>query len=272
MESTAWSVESREALAAVAASVAALAALTGPGQDLSDPSGIDPSRDADPRRDDPLRDLADACLDGLAEVARLEARTAAVKVRLAAEYVRAATALAPPAASPQEHTAREMAVVAEVACVLTVSERSAGALLSDCQTLTTALPLTLAALQAGTISWQHARIMVDETAGLDPPGRLRWRRTSWTPTHPTPPAGARPGSWCRAGSAPRHAPGGNATTRSASRNATPSVPRTGGWSSSRTGTAWPGSTRTFRPIPRRGSGNGPPPQPAPCRARTRPGP
>ena len=79
MESTAWSVESREALAAVAASVAALAALTGPGPDLSDPSGIDPSRDADPRRDDPLRDLADACLDGLAEVARLEARTAAAK-------------------------------------------------------------------------------------------------------------------------------------------------------------------------------------------------
>ena len=70
MESTAWGVESREALEAVAASVAALAALIGPGQDLSDPPGIDPSRYADPRRDDPLRDLADACLDGLAEVAR----------------------------------------------------------------------------------------------------------------------------------------------------------------------------------------------------------
>lgn len=116
---------------------------------------------------DPLRDVADACLDRLAELARLEARTAALKARLAAEYVRAAT-LAPPAASPQECTAREMAVVAEVACVLTVSERSASAFLSDSQALTAALPLTLDALQAGTISWQHARIMVDETAGLDP--------------------------------------------------------------------------------------------------------
>ena len=34
----------------------------------------------------------------------------ALKVRLAAEYAAAAGALAPPAASPQEHTAREMAL------------------------------------------------------------------------------------------------------------------------------------------------------------------
>ncbi|WP_313959660.1 DUF222 domain-containing protein [Arthrobacter sp. U41] len=119
---------------------------------------------------DLLRELADACLEGMAEVARLEARAAAVKVRLAAEYAAAVAALAPLVASPQERTAQEMAVVAEVACVLTVSERSAGALLSDAQVLTTALPLTLGALEAGTISWQHARIMVDETANLDPVG------------------------------------------------------------------------------------------------------
>ncbi|MFC7849254.1 DUF222 domain-containing protein [Arthrobacter sp. NPDC057388] len=34
--------------------------------------------------------------------------------------------------------------------------------------LTTELPVTLAALQAGGISWQHARIMCDETEGLSP--------------------------------------------------------------------------------------------------------
>ncbi|WP_211883373.1 DUF222 domain-containing protein, partial [Pseudarthrobacter albicanus] len=60
--------------------------------------------------------------------------------------------------------------VAEVACVLTVSKRTAGTLLSECQALTTALPLTLTALQAGTISWQHARIIVEETTSLDPAG------------------------------------------------------------------------------------------------------
>ena len=62
----------------------------------------------------------------------MEARTAALKVRLAADYAQATRALAPPAASPQDRAAQEMAVVAEVACVLTVSERTAGALLSEC--------------------------------------------------------------------------------------------------------------------------------------------
>ncbi|WP_082049662.1 HNH endonuclease signature motif containing protein [Arthrobacter sp. SPG23] len=155
--STAWSAESREAMAAVSASTAALESLIETGADLLPAT-------------DPMRNLADACLDGLAEIARQEARTAALKVRLTAEYLQATRALAPPASSPRERAVQEMALVAEVACVLTVSERSAGALLHECQTLTTVLPLTLTALQAGTISWQHARIIVDETTTLDPDG------------------------------------------------------------------------------------------------------
>jgi hypothetical protein len=95
---------------------------------------------------------------------------AALKVHAAAVYAASAEALAGPAESPQDHRGQEMAVVAEVACVLTVSERAAGALLAEAHQLTTALPLTLSALQAGTISWQHARIMVDETVNLDPAG------------------------------------------------------------------------------------------------------
>ncbi|MGO4584432.1 DUF222 domain-containing protein, partial [Arthrobacter sp. 2RAF6] len=157
---TAWSAESRAAVEAVAASVAVLSAVT---------RDADSFESADPRHgSDPLRGLADGCLDGLAEVARLEARTAALKARLAADYVHAARALAPPASSPQERTAHELALLAEVACVLTVSERTAGAFLADAQALTMGLPLTLAALQSGTISWQHARIIVDETGALDP--------------------------------------------------------------------------------------------------------
>ena len=142
---------------------------------------------------DPLRDLADACLDGLAGIARREAGTAAEKVRLVTEYIRAATALAPPAASPQEHTAQEMAITAEVACVLTISERSAAALLFDSQTLTTALPLTLTALEAGAISWQHARILVDETTNLDPAGAAALE------AHFLDPAAANPARGCPAG-------------------------------------------------------------------------
>ncbi|MFE4230660.1 hypothetical protein ACFRJ8_22510 [Arthrobacter sp. NPDC056886] len=157
---------------AVAASAARLAAFTSASAaaESGGPSGANlPASDLW-RDADPLRSLADGYLDGLAEVARLEARTAAAKVRLAAGYAQATGALVPPAASAQDRTAFGLALVAEVACVLTVSERTAGALLAESRALTTPLPLTLAALQAGTISWQHARIIVDETAGLDPAG------------------------------------------------------------------------------------------------------
>ena len=174
----AWSVGIGEAVEAVAESAAALVALAGAGVEVADEPGADP-----------LRDLADACLDGLAELARWDARSAALKVRLAAGYAAAAAALAPPSASPQECTAREMAVVAEVACVLTVSERSASALLADAQALTTALPLTLEALEAGSISWQHARIMVDETANLDAAGAAALEAHFLDPEAPDPARG-----------------------------------------------------------------------------------
>jgi hypothetical protein len=61
----------------------------------------------------------------MAEVGTMEARLAALKVHFAAGYAGAAPAMAAPAASPQERTAQVMAVTAEVACALTVSERSA---------------------------------------------------------------------------------------------------------------------------------------------------
>lgn len=158
---TARTPDSSAAVEAIAASVAVLAAFTGDAGSSEDT--------------DPLRRLADGCLDGLAEVARLEARTAALKAQLAAEYVQAARSLASRAAASQERTARELALVAELACVLTVSERTAGAFLSECQALTTCLPLTLAALQAGTISWHHARIPGQGThlARTPPPGQHR---------------------------------------------------------------------------------------------------
>ncbi len=163
--------------------------MVGAGADHPDPGSPGALSEGDP-----LRTLADGCLDGLAEVARLEARTAALKVRLASEYVRATRALTPPAAFPPDHAAREMALVAEVACVLTVSERAAGALLTESLALTTSLPLTLTALQYGTISWQHARVIVDETTGLDPVGAAGLEGHFLDPDAPNPargcPAGA----------------------------------------------------------------------------------
>ncbi len=144
-------------LEAMAASLVELATCAGRGEGNVAPTCADP-----------LQDEADACLNGLAKVGTMEAMLAALKVYFAAGYAHAAAAMAAPAVSPQERTAQEMTVTAEVACVLTVSERSAAALLADSATLTTGLPLTLSALRSGSISWQHARVMCDETSGLDP--------------------------------------------------------------------------------------------------------
>ncbi|GAB5078055.1 HNH endonuclease signature motif containing protein [Arthrobacter sp. AD-310] len=117
---------------------------------------------------DPLREFSDACLDGLAVIARLEAATAAVKVRLVDGHVGAVAGMQDPASGPEWVKGREMATVAEVACVLTIGERAAGALIGESQALTGSLPAALDALQAGEVSWQNARVLVDETTGLDP--------------------------------------------------------------------------------------------------------
>ncbi|MDE8670375.1 DUF222 domain-containing protein [Pseudarthrobacter sp. H3Y2-7] len=116
---------------------------------------------------DPLRELSEDCLDILAGAAAADAQIAALKAGAAVTYADTAQAAAPPDASVQ---AQEMAVTAEVACAMTIGDRAAGSFLAVSQALTTTLPLTLAALQAGTISWQHARVMADEAATLDRAG------------------------------------------------------------------------------------------------------
>ncbi|HEU4666231.1 MAG TPA: DUF222 domain-containing protein, partial [Arthrobacter sp.] len=112
---------------------------------------------------DPLAAVSDGCLDILAGVARAEARLAALKAEAAAMYAESARAVAPPDMPVQ---AQEMAIAAEVGCILAIGERAASALLGQSHALSTFLPRTLAALQAGTLSWQHAKEMVHETAAL----------------------------------------------------------------------------------------------------------
>ncbi len=166
-----------EALEAIKASVAALALVI---------PGADPAGQGEP---DPLRHQSDGWLDTLAEAARLQAATAALVVHAAAGFADTTRAMASPNALPQGLIAQDMAVVSEVACVLTVSERTAGALLSEAHELSTTLPLTLAALQDGSISWQHARAMVDETANLDPAGAAALEAHFLDPDAPNPAQG-----------------------------------------------------------------------------------
>jgi hypothetical protein len=152
MDSTA----TEEALEAIAASASGLAAVLRRART---------NLPADER--DPLSEQAEACLTVLTGTAGLDAMVAAVKVRSAAGYDEAERGAASPASSPQDQQAQDMSMVAELACALTISEPQAGTLLGEARTLTTSLPLTLAALHAGSISWQHARIVVDETTNLD---------------------------------------------------------------------------------------------------------
>ncbi|MFD0043878.1 DUF222 domain-containing protein [Pseudarthrobacter scleromae] len=114
---------------------------------------------------DPLAGLADGSLDILAGAAAVEAGLAGLKARAAMKYADTAHALSPPGTPVQ---AQEMAVAAEIGCVLAIGPRTSSAFLSVSHALTTTLPLTLAALQAGTLSWQHAQVMADEAATLDP--------------------------------------------------------------------------------------------------------
>ncbi|MEE2570822.1 DUF222 domain-containing protein [Pseudarthrobacter sp. J64] len=197
-----------EAVEAVAASVAALRDLAGssasgscsavagtPSDPLHDAFGGSAAGPVDPvdALSDPLRDEFDSCLDGLAEVARLEARVAALKVRLTAACVAAQMARLAPDASDSERGVAEMSTVAEIACALTVSEGAAGGLVEISQRITAALPLTLQALGDGALSWQHARILADETNTMDPSTAAGFEARFLDPAHPDAGRGCPPG-------------------------------------------------------------------------------
>ncbi|UEL29186.1 HNH endonuclease signature motif containing protein [Pseudarthrobacter sp. L1SW] len=159
MDSNPVVVQAEEALdASVAAFMAALGGSSGVSAGCG-PCGHD---------DDPLQRIADAALEVLGGVARSEAKVAAMKTLAAAVLAGAMKALNPPPVSPHEATAQDRSLVAEVGCALAIGDRAAGALLAEAHALTTSLPRTLAALQAGTISWAHARTMVDQAVSLAP--------------------------------------------------------------------------------------------------------
>ncbi|CAN7151209.1 DUF222 domain-containing protein [Pseudarthrobacter oxydans] len=166
---------------------AAVAGTAGSGTDVSGLGGVEPG--AGGLGDDPLQRVADNALDVLAGVARSEAKLAAVKARAVQVLAAATSVLNGPPSSPQEATAQDRSLVAEVGCALVIGDRAAGALLAESHALATALPRTLAALGSGTISWQHAREMVNQTVGLDRAGAAALEAHFLDPDTPRP-AGA----------------------------------------------------------------------------------
>ena len=223
---------------------------------------------------DPLRDEADAWLDVLAGTARLEARVAALKVQAAAGFAAAAAALAAPDASVSERDALEMSVTAEVACALTVSEGAAARFLEESARLSTDLPLTLAALGAGTLSWQHGRIMCDETEGLSPEAAAALEAHFLDPDAPNPARGCAAGELtpARFRAKARYWRERHHPVSIEKRHHKCVTDRRLEYAPDRTGTAWRGCRPICRRIRRPGSGTAPPPPPAPCRGQPSPEP
>ncbi|WP_285244851.1 HNH endonuclease signature motif containing protein [Pseudarthrobacter sp. fls2-241-R2A-127] len=146
-------------------------------------------------RADPLAGLADGCLEILAGAREVEAVIAALKAKAAVVYSDAAGVVAGPEVPVQ---AQEMAVAAEIGCLLALGPRAASSFLATSHVVVKELPLTLSALQAGNLSWSHAVAMADQTASLDAPG------TSALEAHFLDPDAPDPARGCPVGELPAH--------------------------------------------------------------------
>ncbi|MFE8887710.1 DUF222 domain-containing protein [Pseudarthrobacter enclensis] len=144
---------------------------------------------------DPLAALAGGCLDVLAGAREVEARVAGLKAKAAVAYADRAAVVAGPGVPAQ---VQEMSSAAEIGCVLALGPRAAGSFLATAHAVVTTLPRTLAGLQAGDLSWQHALVMADEAAGLDPAG------TAALEAHFLDPDANNPARGCRVGELPAH--------------------------------------------------------------------
>ncbi len=131
-------------------------------------------------------------LERLEVTARLEARLAAMKARDSSEAVGFQQAMTPPDASIQDRTYAEMSVVEEIAGVLTISSAAAGAFVEQSRKVCS-LPRVFDALAAGAMSWQHAKVIADETEGLGPAGAAGLVAHFFDPDAPHRARGAEPG-------------------------------------------------------------------------------
>ncbi|MDQ0689301.1 hypothetical protein QF047_000261 [Arthrobacter sp. W4I7] len=131
-------------------------------------------------------------LERMAVTKQLEAQIAAVKALDAAEAIEIQHAMTPPEAPAHERTYAEMSAIEEIAGVLTISSPAAGALVTQSRQVCS-LPPVMDALSSGTISWQHAKIIGDETDGLGPAGAAALAAHFLDPTAPNPARGAAAG-------------------------------------------------------------------------------
>ncbi|MBT2568422.1 DUF222 domain-containing protein [Arthrobacter sp. ISL-85] len=172
-------------LESVSASVAALDALN--REDAFLAGGVDIGSGVDV-----LQRRYEIRLERLELTARLEARLSALKARDAAEAVGFQQAMTPPDASVQDRTYAGMSTVEEIAGILTVSSAAGGAFVEQSRRVCS-LPPVFEALSTGAMSWQHAKIIADETEGLTTEGAVSLVAHFFDPDAPNPARGAAPG-------------------------------------------------------------------------------
>ncbi|GHD44992.1 HNH endonuclease [Mycetocola manganoxydans] len=122
-----------------------------------------------------IADTSLALLGAVSQIDRLEARQSAWKAefidqarRIALMTEEAVITVGKNFSPAQRQDLARRAFISEVACELRIPERSAIALIDESEALMHRLPLTLAALREGEITYRHAQYLIDETATLDP--------------------------------------------------------------------------------------------------------
>ncbi len=141
---------------------------------------------------DVLQRKLDLRLERLALTKCLEGQLASLKARDAADIIELQQALTPPDASLQDRSFQEMSMVEEIAGVLTISSAAAAAFITASRQICS-LPPAMAALSSGAMSWMHARIIADETEGLEPAGAAALAAHFFNPKEPQHARGAAPG-------------------------------------------------------------------------------
>ncbi|GGH89369.1 hypothetical protein GCM10007170_00610 [Arthrobacter liuii] len=117
---------------------------------------------------------------------------AAVKARDAADAIEFQQAMIAPDSPAHERAYAEMSTVEEIAGVLTLSSPAAGAFVDQAQRICSQPP-AFEALSTGAMSWQHARILADETEGLTEAGAAALVAHFFDPHAPNAARGATPG-------------------------------------------------------------------------------
>jgi hypothetical protein len=98
-------------------------------------------------------------LDALVSVGRMKSAIAAFEASLVAGIANHVEQVEAP-------EFRDRVIRSEIAAALRVPEQTAGALIATSRALVDELPATMAALEAGTISWRHAERLADHAASL----------------------------------------------------------------------------------------------------------